>query len=106
MSNRHLIIFSSAEPRQIKQLLRHLTAAFPHVRLSVLQGEAGTVTPATDRAANNARSEFLLESRLHSSCLRRVGSEHPSRVDLATGPPPSLASRRTEVPEREIAKPR
>ena len=37
MSDRHVIIFTSAEPRQLKQLLRHLTAALPHIRLSVLQ---------------------------------------------------------------------
>ena len=32
----NVIIFTAAEPRQIKQLLRHLTAAIPHAKLSLL----------------------------------------------------------------------
>ena len=36
MGQPSVIIFSSAEPKQIQQLLRHLTAALPHLNVSLL----------------------------------------------------------------------
>ena len=73
MSNRHVIIFSSAGPREIKQLLRHLTDAFPHLRVSVLYERSRSplaVAPRTSQGLSFSSILVLLRSAFYGSAAR------------------------------------
>jgi Polysaccharide deacetylase len=73
-----VVIFSSAEPPQVKQLLRHLTAAFPQAKLSLLYE---TPRPPSSVATEPGRTLTL---RAISGFIGRASLAARSRIRAAS----------------------
>jgi peptidoglycan/xylan/chitin deacetylase (PgdA/CDA1 family) len=74
----NVIIFSSAEPPQVKQLLKHLTAAFPDVSLSVLYENPRPSLPIAGRRGQGLSFTSSL------AFIRSAFCESPPRIRAAS----------------------